>query len=91
MITGVVGSIKWGTPPGWYTAAGIHGYTVTCTKAGQWSLSAQLVLANAFNLSQRPLVFVAKLKDGEWRWPIASMTLDKDTQHISAQLGAPET
>lgn len=96
-IAGVVGSIKWG----YYTAAGIHGYTVACTKEGQWSLRATVVLADAFKMAQAPLTFVAmhtkKGLDGqcvvktEWRWPILSTSpIDPNTQQLTARLGAPE-
>lgn len=98
MITGVKGSIRWGTPPAWYTAAAIEGYTVTCTKTGQWSLAATVVLSDAFKMAQAPLTFCAmhteKGLDGkcvvktEWRWPIVSCALVN--HHLTARLGPPE-
>lgn len=95
MITGVVGSIRWQ----FYTAAGIHGYTVApANKTGTlWDLVATVVLSDAFKMAQTPLVFVAmhtkKGLDGrcvvktEWRWPILSCQL-VDHQ-LSARLGPP--
>jgi hypothetical protein len=93
-IAGIVGAIRWD----YYTAAGIHGYTASCTKDGVWSLTATVVLSDAFKMAQRPLVFVAmhakKGLDGQcvvktaWRWPILSYTL-VDHQ-LTAKLGPPE-
>jgi len=100
VITGVVASIKWGAPPAWYTAAGIHGYALAPrNKAGtSWDLVATVVLSDAFKMAQAPLTFVAmrtkKGLDGtcvvkaEWRFPIVSCAL-VDHQ-LSARLGAPE-
>jgi hypothetical protein len=96
-MTGVVGSIRWG----YYTAAGIHGYTVACTKDGVWSLTATVVLSDAFKMAQRPLTFVAmhtkKGLDGrcvvksEWRWPMLSLSpIDPNTKQLTARLGPPE-
>jgi hypothetical protein len=86
-IRGVVGQITWS----YYTAAAINGYTVTRTKAGQWSLAATVVVANAYNLRQRPLMFVAPHAKGEWRWPIESldMVTDRGPNQLQATLGAP--
>lgn len=99
MITGVVGSIKWG----YYTAAGIHGYAIApCNKAGTlWDLTATVVLSDAFKMAQRPLTFHAlrtkKGLDGkcvvkaEWRWPIVSLSsIDPNTYQLTARLGPPE-
>lgn len=96
-MTGVVGSIRWG----YYTAAGIHGYTVSCTRDGAWSLTATVVLSDTFKMAQRPLTFVAmhtkKGLDGkcvvktEWRWPIVSLSsIDPNTKQLTARLGPPE-
>jgi hypothetical protein len=99
VITGVVASIRWH----YYTAAGIHGYTVKpCNKAGTaWDLVATVVLSDAFKMAQRPLEFVAmhtkKGLDGvtvvktEWRWPILSLSpIDPNTKQLSARLGPPQ-
>jgi hypothetical protein len=96
-ITGVVASIKWG----YYTAAGIHGYRVTRSKDGVWSLTATVVLHDAFKMAQTPLTFVAmhtkKGLDGkcvvktEWRFSILSTSpIDPNTKQLTATLGPPE-
>jgi hypothetical protein len=92
MLSGVVGSIKWGP----YPAAAINGYTVTPTNKArtEWDLRAVVVLADAFKMTQRPLVFVAKHKRGEWQFPIVSLTPRERGQYqgpISARLGPPHT
>jgi hypothetical protein len=85
VIQGVVAAVKWHH----YTAAAINGYTVMRSNQGQWAARGTVVLANAFNLAQRPLTFVAKHRKGDWRWPIQSMTLDASGHRWSAQLGPP--
>lgn len=86
-LRGVVGHIKWE----YYTAAAINGYTVTRANDGQhWSLTATVVLSDAFKLAQRPLTFVAKHAKGEWRWPIDTLTLQADRHQLTAQLGPPQ-
>lgn len=82
-INGVVASVRWA----YYTAAKIEGYTVIRSKAGQWSVTATVVLADAFKMSQRPLFFVAMHEKGEWRWPIDSLQLGPNT--LRATLGNP--
>jgi hypothetical protein len=82
-ITGLEGSIAWAH----YTAAQLEGYTVTRTDT-RWTLSATIVLSDAFKLAQRPLIFVAPHAHGEWRWPILS--LDVVAQTLTATLGPPD-
>jgi hypothetical protein len=72
VITGVVGSIRWH----YYTAAAINGFTVTPLQKdrSRWSLRATVVLSDSFKMAQRPLTFVATLRNGqEWTWPITAM------------------
>ena len=95
-ITGVVGHIKWG----WNPAAAINGYTVTVTKHGVWSLRATVINANAFNLTQRPLVFVAPHEKGEWVWRLRAVrfvdsngfttTIPRAPFALHAELAAPD-
>ena len=84
-IRGVVASIRWA----YYTAAKIEGYTVTRSKTGQWSVHAQVILADAFKVKQRPLLFVAWHDKGEWRWPIDTDTMHLDNNILRANLGTP--
>jgi hypothetical protein len=84
VLTGVVGHIKWH----YYTAAAINGYTVRRTKAGAWSLTATVVLSDAFKMAQRPLTFIAKHAKGEWRFAIDSHTLVD--HRLTAKLQPPE-
>lgn len=75
-IRGVIGQIKWS----YYIAAGVHGYTVTRDKQTKvWSLVATVVVSDAFKMAQRPLIFVAPHKKGEWRWEIVSHQLVNGT------------
>ena len=90
MLTGVVGAVKWHH----YTAAAINNYTVSPVNKARttWSLTATVVLADAFNMSQTPLVFVAKHAKGEWRFPIVAFIRRPDGHYqgmFTATLGAP--
>lgn len=86
-IRGVVGRIEWG----YYPAAAINGYSVSKRPDGRWSLRATLVTANAYNLAQRPLVFVAPHEKGEWRWPVEQIDTGSalGPREIVAALGEP--
>lgn len=86
MLSGVVGSIKWGH----YTAAAINGYSVTPTNKArtQWRLVATVVLADAFKMAQTPLVFTAKHAKGEWRFPITALA--RTDYRVTATLGPPQ-
>lgn len=91
-VSGVVASIRWGQFP----AAAINGYTITPKNKArtEWELRATVILADAFKMSQSGLVFVAKHKRGEWRFPIVSLTPRERGQYqgpISARLGPPQT
>lgn len=79
VLRGVVGKLQWG----YYDAAKIEGYTVTRNKRTRmWSLRATVVpgSANAFNLKQKPLRFIAPYvipaKGGkpaekkQWEWRV---------------------
>lgn len=71
-ITGKVAEIKWHT----YVAAGIQGFSVMKTD-GHWNLRATVVLSDGFKMTQRPLVFVAKVKrrvpppNTDWRQQVS--------------------
>lgn len=67
MIRGVVAALEWG----YYRAAAIEGYTIARDKdTGVVWASGTIVLADALKCTQRPLVFVALVKGGAWRWPL---------------------
>lgn len=89
-IDGVVATIKWHE----YTAAAVNGYRVMAPAPRQgrpqWTLTATIVLADAFKMSQRPLEFVAKTKRGKWRWPIDTYVRGgSDASRLEARLGWP--
>jgi hypothetical protein len=86
MLAGVVGHIKWGH----YTAAAINGYTVAPTSKARtaWTLTATVVLSDAFKMAQSPLVFVAKHAKGEFRFPIVRMF--RNDYRLTATLGPPQ-
>jgi hypothetical protein len=65
-ITGIVGRLHWS----YYHAAAINGYTVIRTKDQHWKLTATVIAADSFKLTQRPLVFIAPHAKGEWCWQL---------------------
>jgi hypothetical protein len=85
-ITGVVGRLDWG----YFAAAAINGYALKRNPGGGWSLTGTVVTLDAFKVRQRPLVFVAPHKDGEWRWPVESIDIAEGhgPRAIRATLGA---
>lgn len=86
MIRGVVGSIAWG----YYPAAAVNGYTVTCDRESRaWAVRGTIVLADAFKLSQHPLIFEAPITGGRvWRWPILD-PVPRVAGPFAVRLGAP--
>jgi len=85
-IRGIVGRIDWS----YFVAAAINGYTVTPCADGRWQLHATVVTFDAFKIRQRPLIFIAPHKDGEWRWPITTVDLGEGhgPRELQATLGA---
>jgi len=86
VIRGVVGRIDWG----YFAAAAINGYAVRPCADGSWTLRGTAVSVDAFKIRQRPLIFVAPHKDGEWRWPIRTLDLGegRGPREIQGTLGA---
>lgn len=85
-VRGVVGRIDWG----YFAAAAINGYTLKQMDDGTWQLKATAVNLDAFKIRQRPLVFIAPHKDGEWRWPVKTVDLSEGhgPRLLQATLGA---
>jgi hypothetical protein len=87
MLRGVVGIVKWS----YYRAAVIEGYRVVRREQphhDKWALTATVVMADAFKLTQRPLLFEAPYQGGVWRWPIEAFDLVNGK--LTAQLGRLE-
>lgn len=83
-IRGHVASITWH----YYTAAALEAYTVTFDRERrQWTVVATVVHADAYKMTQRPLVLVATIKDGAWRWPVLEARVENG--RLLATLGAP--
>ena len=82
-IAGVTGSLKWV----YHTAATLASWKVVRSE-GSWMLTATVVSADAFRVSQRPLAFVAPVSTGAWRWPVEELQITGAT--LSARLGRKE-
>lgn len=88
VVEGVIGEIRWT----YYTAAAINGYRLTWNPSARWwSLEATVVLADAFKMAQRPLVFVAAVRGAEWEFDMQSFNLPGLRGPLSATLGLPRT
>jgi len=83
-IHGTIAAVKWS----YFTAAAVHGYTVTQHAAGAWSVAGTFVpgLVDAYKIAQRPIYFVAPFKGGAWRWPIESLAV-LEGGRFTARLG----
>lgn len=84
-IRGVAGRIDWG----YFAAAAIHGYTVRRLADGAWSLHGTVISFDAFKVRQKPLIFIAPHKHGEWRWPVKTIDLGpgQGPRELQATLG----
>jgi len=70
IVHGQTGTIRWG----YHLAASFRAWTVT-QDGGAAVLEATVVDANAFRLSQQPLVCQARHATGAWTWPIVSLQI----------------
>lgn len=85
MISGVVASIRWQ----YYEAAAINGYTISRDKeTREWSVIGNIIAADAFKLSQSPLMLVVPFKGGKWQWPIRGK-LPRTSGPFAVKLGQP--
>lgn len=82
-VSGVTGLLKWS-----YHEAGTLGAWTVAKAEGVWTLSATVVKADAFRVSQRPLRFVAPHANGAWIWPITELQISGAS--LTAVLGPPE-
>jgi hypothetical protein len=82
---GAEAQLRWG----YHQAAALREWTVSRDEHGQLRLSASVVRADTFRLSQRPLVFVVHRPHGSWRWPI--IELQNEGVSLTAMLGPKES
>ena len=82
--TGTAAQLRWG----YHSAATLRDWTVSKDEHGSLRLSASVVRANTFQLSQRPLVFVVSHPKGFWRWPVTE--LQNEGASVSGTLGPKE-
>lgn len=82
-VNGLTASLRWS-----YYEAGVLGAWALTVAGGVRSLTAQVIRADAFRVSQRPLVFVAPHATGAWRWPVVELQIEGAT--LTATLGPKE-
>lgn len=82
--TGPNGRVVWS----YHTAASVGSWTMNIGPDGI-TLTASVLSADAFRVSQRPLTFVVSRPNGvTWRWPVLS--LQTDSGSLTASLGPQE-
>lgn len=69
-ITGQSAEVRWG----YYTAATLGPWSVV-----NGTLTATVVNADAYRVSQHPLVFVVIRTKGVWTWPMTSVQIAGQT------------
>lgn len=82
-VKGAEGSLRWV----YHLAATLRHWTIE-KSAGGYSLTATVVNADTFRVSQRPLTFVAPVQGVSWRFPLT--TLQITGVSLSATLGPKE-
>ena len=83
-LTGSAAVVRWGYAP----AATVGPWTITAIPDGG-SLTATVVSADTFAVSQRPLVFVVTRSSGQGsKWPITTLQIEGPS--LTATLGPPE-
>ena len=67
-IRGVVAQVKFN----YFTAAAVEGYSVVRedVKGAAWTATGRVVLSDPYLLTLRPLLFIAPVKGGAFRWPV---------------------
>jgi hypothetical protein len=83
-IAGVRASLRWG----YAQAAALGTWTITKRTDGGWNLTASVLTADTFRVSQRPLVFEAPLAKGAWRRPVLELQVTNGS--LTATLGSHE-
>jgi hypothetical protein len=84
-LRGGEATIVWG----YRTAAVLRSWTVYRAPSGAWTLRAQVVRADPFQLRQADLKFTAARIGGYFTWPIVAVTLEGAS--LAGQLGPPES
>jgi hypothetical protein len=84
-IRGIVARITYG----YGVAARVTNYALERQDDGVWRVRATIITFDAYQLRQRPLIFVAPHKDGEWRWPIKTLDVGEGLgpRELRATLG----
>lgn len=84
-VTGVDATIRWT----YYDAAKINSYSITRDESTrEWFVTGHIILADAFKLSQTPLMLIVPHKRGRWEWPIRS-PIPRRAGPFAATLGNP--
>ena len=83
-LRGLEATVVWG----YHTAAVCRSWTISRTPQNVWTLRADLLRADNFQLRQQPLKFTAPRIGGFFCWPIQAVTVDAQT--LTASLGPPE-
>lgn len=83
-LQGVDASLRWG----YHAAATLRGWRIERDERGWGALTATVIKADTFRLSQRPLVFAAAHTKGTWRWNVTELQISGAV--LTARLGQRE-
>ena len=92
LVRGQAAQIRWA----YYVAAGVEGFTLMqqstpTPRPGmrpKWSVTARIVGADKFKMAQRPLLFVAVVREKRWLFQIEDFRIVED--RLTATLGPRE-
>jgi len=84
-LTGAEASLRWS----YHQAAVLRDWSVSRDEFGTLKLSAAIVKADTWKLSQQPLVFVVTTPTGSCRWPVIELQNADGT--LYASLGPKES
>jgi hypothetical protein len=82
--TGTRGQLRWHH----YPVADLCGFTVHRDKQLRWTVTAQLVHADAFKLAQSPLTLYVPSRFGAWHWTITAVR-SRESHAFVADLDGP--
>jgi len=83
-LKGPVAELRWS----YRRAASLGAWSLDAT-GDRGRLTAQVLKADAYQVSQRPIVFVVPRPGGHvWRWPVTELSITGTT--LSASLGPQE-
>lgn len=90
-LHGPTGAIVWGyRDVATVTSWKVRKFRDDDRKPWRWVLDATIATADHFCLRQRPLIFTAPRKAGQFCFPVRELNVAADATRLTANLGPPE-